>query len=59
MLQKFIRDDSAATAIEYGLIAMILSLAIIAGASGISDYIQDSYQNTAAKVQEVTAASPK
>lgn len=58
MLQKFIRDDSAATAIEYGLIAMIISLAIVAGAGGISNYVQESYQNTAAKMQEATGTNP-
>lgn len=58
MLQKFIRDDSAATAIEYGLIAMIISLAVIAGGSGISNYVQESYQSTATKMQEATATSP-
>lgn len=31
MLGSFIRDESAATAIEYGLIIAILSLVIIAG----------------------------
>lgn len=52
MVGKFIRDESGATAIEYGLIAMIISLAVIAGASGISNYIQSSYQNTVTKLQE-------
>ena len=30
MLAKFLRDDAGATAIEYGLIAALIALAIIA-----------------------------
>jgi pilus assembly protein Flp/PilA len=30
MIKKFIRDDEGATAIEYGLIAALVSVAIIA-----------------------------
>ena len=30
MLRKFLRDESGATAIEYGLIAALIALAIIA-----------------------------
>ena len=29
MLKKFLRDENGATAIEYGLIAMLISVAII------------------------------
>ena len=32
---QFLRDDSGATAIEYGLLAALLSVAIITGAQGI------------------------
>lgn len=31
MFLKFLRDEKGATAVEYGLIAAVLSLAIIAG----------------------------
>ncbi len=55
MLKKFIRDDSAATAIEYGLIAVIVSLAAVASLGGISNFIETSYSDTAAKVQEASS----
>lgn len=55
MLRKFIRDDSAATAIEYGLIAVIVSLAAVASIGGISNFIETSYGDTAAKVQEASS----
>lgn len=35
MFLKFLKDESAATAIEYGLIAAGISLAIIAAVNGI------------------------
>ncbi|RWG35244.1 MAG: Flp family type IVb pilin, partial [Mesorhizobium sp.] len=31
LLQRFIEDESGATAIEYGLIVAVLSLAIVGG----------------------------
>ncbi len=35
MLKKFITDESGATAIQYGLIAAGISLAIISGVNGL------------------------
>lgn len=52
MLSRFINDESAATAIEYALIAALISLAVVAGASNITEVLHDNYQNTATKLQE-------
>jgi len=35
MLKRFLQDESGATAIEYALIASLVSLAIIGGATAI------------------------
>ncbi len=35
VLQNFLRSDSGATAVEYGILAAILSLTLIAGVSGM------------------------
>lgn len=35
LLKRFANDESGATAIEYGLIAALISVAIIAGASAL------------------------
>ena len=35
MLKKFLKDESGATAIEYGLIAALISVALIGGARAI------------------------
>ncbi|TIR23234.1 MAG: Flp family type IVb pilin [Mesorhizobium sp.] len=40
LLQQFVRDETGATAIEYGLIAAVLSLTIIGGVGRAADAIQ-------------------
>ncbi|MDG4880920.1 Flp family type IVb pilin [Mesorhizobium sp. WSM4884] len=40
LLQQFIKDESGATAIEYGLIVTVLSLAIIGGIGKAADALQ-------------------
>lgn len=52
MLERFIRDEKAATAIEYALIAAVISLVALAGAGGIGDVLKGSYDNTATEVEE-------
>ena len=52
MLKRFVRDERAATAIEYGLIAAIISMAILAGAGTIGSELKSVYQGTADKIGE-------
>ncbi|WP_025091566.1 Flp family type IVb pilin [Brucella intermedia] len=40
---QFIKDDSGATAIEYGLIAALISVVIIAAAQGLGDQISKTF----------------
>jgi pilus assembly protein Flp/PilA len=40
LMQQFVRDESGATAIEYGLIVAVLSLAIIGGVKQAADALQ-------------------
>lgn len=40
LLRRFVRDEKGATAVEYGLIVAVLSLAIIAGFNVFSNQIQ-------------------
>ena len=40
LLQQFVQDETAATAIEYGLIVAVLSLAIIGGVGQAANAIQ-------------------
>jgi pilus assembly protein Flp/PilA len=43
MILRFFADQSAATAIEYGLIAAGISLAIIAAVNGLGSTLNASY----------------
>lgn len=40
---RFIKDESGATAIEYGLIAALISVALIAGASTLGNSLNNTF----------------
>ncbi|WP_181170109.1 MULTISPECIES: Flp family type IVb pilin [unclassified Mesorhizobium] len=40
LLQQFIKDETGATAIEYGLIVTVLSLVIVGGIGRAADALQ-------------------
>ena len=52
---KFLNDESGATAIEYGLIAAGISLAIIAVVNGLGTTLNDKFTDINA-LAEVTAS---
>ena len=41
MLKKFLKDESGATAIEYGLIAALISVALITGVGTFSNTLSN------------------
>ena len=43
LFNKFVKDESGATAIEYGLIAALIAVALIAGATALGDSINDKF----------------
>ena len=45
LLNRFLKDDSGATAIEYGLIAALISIVIVAGASGAGNTLENLFNN--------------
>jgi pilus assembly protein Flp/PilA len=47
---RFMKDESGATAIEYGLIAALISVALIAGATTLGDALNNQFENLAAKL---------
>ena len=47
---RFIKDESGATAIEYGLIASLIALAIIAGATSLGNQISTTFNNISTKL---------
>ena len=49
---RFKKDESGATAIEYGLIAALISVALIAGASTLGNALNDTFSDHGAKVSD-------
>ena len=43
LVSKFLKDESGATAIEYGLIAALISVAIIAAATSLGGEVSDTF----------------
>ena len=42
-IERFVKDDSGATAIEYGLIAALIAVGIIAAARGLGSQISATF----------------
>jgi pilus assembly protein Flp/PilA len=49
-LKKFATDESGATAIEYGLIAALMAVAVIAAVSALSTPLKDTFTNIGTKM---------
>jgi len=49
-LSRFKTDESGATAVEYGLIAALIAVAIIAGATALGTNLNAVFGNLATKV---------
>lgn len=59
---RFMKDESGATAIEYGLIAALISVGIIAGAQTIGSSIKGVFSDIGTKISGSGAggaAAPK
>ncbi len=53
--KHFLMDESGATAIEYGLIAAIISVAAIVLMSSLGDELQSTFSNVASGLSEGNA----
>ena len=51
LIQKFLADQSGATAIEYGLIAAGISLAIIAVVNGLGTSLNDKFTSISSSLK--------
>ena len=50
MFRKLFRDESGATAIEYGLIAALIAVAIIAAATSVGTNLSGTFNTVAGKL---------
>ncbi|WP_312798003.1 Flp family type IVb pilin [Tianweitania sp.] len=57
---RFAKDESGATAIEYGLIAALIALAIVAGATTLGGSLSEQFSFVAKKLDDTQkpAAAP-
>lgn len=47
---RFVKDESGATAIEYGLIAALISVALITGATALGTSLNNQFTNLSKKL---------
>lgn len=50
LVARFLKNESGATAIEYGLIAALISVAIIGGASAVGTGVNDAFLAVSAEL---------
>lgn len=55
-LAQLLADRRGATAIEYGLIAALLSISLIAGASGLASQLNATFSKTSSTLSTTNAA---
>ncbi|MEW6632741.1 Flp family type IVb pilin [Mesorhizobium sp.] len=54
LIARFVKDESGATAIEYGLIAALIALAIMVGATSLGTALNSKFQAIANAVNTGT-----
>ncbi|GJE53965.1 MULTISPECIES: Flp family type IVb pilin [Methylobacterium] len=54
IMKRFAADESGATAIEYGLIASLVAVAIIAGATTLGTKLNTTFNGIAGKLNAPT-----
>tara|TARA_R110002020_G_scaffold285595_2_gene501134 strand:- start:16162 stop:16347 length:186 start_codon:yes stop_codon:yes gene_type:complete len=58
LFERFVKDESGATAIEYGLIAALISVALITGATTLGNTLNAQFQSLSTKMNAAKAANP-
>lgn len=58
LIARFVKDESGATAIEYGLIAALIAVAIIAGATTVGSQLKITFGKVGTKLTDANAANP-
>jgi pilus assembly protein Flp/PilA len=50
IISRFIRDESGATAIEYGLIAALIAVVIITGVTAVGTQLSSTFNSLSGKL---------
>ncbi|HVW55285.1 MAG TPA: Flp family type IVb pilin [Rhizobiaceae bacterium] len=56
LVTRFVKDESGATAIEYGLIAALIAIAIIAGARALGSALNTKFTSIATTLSAASNA---
>jgi pilus assembly protein Flp/PilA len=51
LVARFVKDESGATAIEYGLIAALIGVGIITAATTLGDEIENTFSTISGQLQ--------
>lgn len=51
LISRFVRDESGATAIEYGLIAALIAVVIITAVTAVGTQLSSTFNNISTHVQ--------
>jgi pilus assembly protein Flp/PilA len=51
LITRFVKDEVGATAIEYGLIATCIAIAIIAAVKGVGTNLNSTFNNVSANLR--------
>ncbi len=57
LVSRFLKDESGATAIEYGLIASLIAVAIITAATTLGTNISTSFNKISTKINEANTTT--
>ena len=58
MWKKFLQDESGATAIEYGLIAALVSVAAIGALTAMGESLETMFETVSSHLDDATQQSP-
>ncbi|NBC35804.1 Flp family type IVb pilin [Novosphingobium sp. FSY-8] len=56
-INKLIRDEAGATAIEYGLIAALIAVAAITAMNGLGNQLKTTFNNTSSAMSGANAGA--
>ena len=57
LFTRFIEDESGATAIEYGLIAALIAVGMIVGATAVGEKVNAKFEEVATSMDNASAGT--
>lgn len=59
LFSRFLKDESGATAIEYGLIAALISVALVAGATSLGGSLNSTFDAISGRMDDAVTNMPE